>query len=132
MGPIVQKFEQRGFKLIAMKICSPGLKKFEEHYLEHADKPFFERLTKWAAQGPILAMVWEGDNVIKTGRKIIGATNDMQREMGSIRGDMSASTQMNIVHGSDNIEAADREIKLWFKEQELVNWDSKSQKWIYE
>ena len=115
-----------------MKLCQPGLKKFEEHYEEHKDKPFFGRITKWAAQGPVLAMVWEGDNVIATGRKIIGATNELDRNPGTIRGDLSLITQNSLIHGSDSVESAKREINLWFTETEQVSWESQSKKWVYE
>ena len=128
----MQKFEKRGFKLVAMKLCQPGVKKFEEHYDEHKGKPFFERITKWAASGPVLAMVWEGDNVIATGRKIIGATSAMDRYPATIRGENSNSTQNNLIHGSDSVESATREIKLWFTPEEQTSWTSHGQKWVYE
>jgi nucleoside-diphosphate kinase len=101
-----------------MKLCQPGLKKFEQHYEEHKGKPFFSRITKWANQGAVLAMVWEGTNVILTGRKLIGATSELDRNPGSIRGDISLTTQNSIIHGSDSVESANREIALWFTEQE--------------
>ena len=115
-----------------MKLCQPGLAKFEQHYEEHKDKPFFGRITKWATQGPVLAMVWEGDSVISTGRKIIGATNELDRNMGTVRGDMSVITQNSLIHGSDSVESANREIALWFTEQEQVQWKSNSDNWVYE
>ena len=126
MGKIVAKFEQRGFKLVAMKLCQPGLKQFEEHYEEHKGKDFFPRITKWAAQGPVLAMVFEGTNVIATCRKIIGATSADNRACGTLRGDDSLITQNNIIHGSDSVDSATREINLWFKPEELAAWESNS------
>ena len=132
MGSIVKKFEQRGFKVIAMKLCQPGEAKFEQHYEEHKGKPFFSRIVKWAATGPVLAMVLEGTNVISTCRKIIGATSAPDRNMATVRGDFSNSTQNNLIHGSDSVESATREINLWFTPEELTLWESTSQAWIYE
>ena len=132
MGPVSAKFEQRGFKLVAMKLCSPGAEHFKKHYADLSDKPFFEKLVKFASSGPVVAMVFEGDNVIKTGRRIIGATNSMDRNMGTLRGDLSVITSNNIIHGSDCPEAAEAEIKLWFKDEELVTFNHHSQAWIYE
>ena len=77
-------------------------------------------------------MVWEGDNVILTGRKIIGATKDLDRNQGTVRGDLSLSTSNNLIHGSDSVESANLEINLWFKETELTNYADHSAKWVYE
>ena len=72
---IIMKLEQRGFKMVAMKLCSPGRSLFENHYIEHIGKPFFEKLIKFGTSGPVCAMVWEGDDIIQTSRKLIGATD---------------------------------------------------------
>ena len=129
---VITTFERRGFKLIAMKLCKPGEAHFKKHYDDLKDKPFFGRLCKFAASGPVLAMVWEGDNVIKTGRKLIGATNELQREPGTIRADHCLITSNNIIHGSDCPEAATAEINLWFKPSELTKWSGNNEKWVYE
>ena len=102
LGKVIETFERRGFKLVAMKLCKPGEEQFKKHYDDLKDKPFFERLVKFAASGPVLAMVWEGDHVIKTGRKLIGATYELDRNPGTIRGDQCLITSNNIIHGSDS------------------------------
>ena len=105
---------------------------FEEHYAEHRGKPFFEGLVGRITAGPVVAMVWEGDGVIATGRKIIGATDPAAAEIGTLRGDYGLSKQKNGFHGSDSQEAAEREIKLWFKPEELMSFDEVSSSWLYE
>merc|ERR1719329_986166 len=111
-----------------MKLCSKSEEHFKKHYAEHVGKPFFERLVKYAASGPVLAMVWEGDNVIQTGRKIIGATKALDRNQGTVRFNLSVSTENTVIHGSDSKESADFEINLWFKSEELTNYGDHSGK----
>ena len=86
----------------------------EKHYAEHKGKPFYEKLVKFAISGPVCAMVWEGDDIIATTRKIIGATNPKDANMGTIRGDYGIDLGRNAVHGSDSLDAAAREIGIWF------------------
>lgn len=132
MHKLVLRMQARGFKLVAMKMCQPGKALFEQHYGEHRDKPFFEGLVGRSTAGPVVAMVWEGDDVIKTGRKIIGATNPVDAEVGTLRGDYGLSKQKNGFHGSDSLDAAKREIALWFKPEELMSFDDVSSPWLYE
>jgi len=132
IGQIITRFETKGFQLIAMKFCKPGQAMFEKHYAEHAERPFFPALCKWAAQSPVCCMCWEGSNVIKTGRKMLGATKPFDSEPGTIRGDYCIDLRCNAVHGSDSLESANREIALWFKPEELVDWEQNSQIWVYE
>ena len=129
---VVLRLQQRGFKLVAMKMCRPSKEHFEEHYAEHKGKPFFEPLIGRITRGPVVAMIWEGDDVIATSRKMIGATDPAQAEMGTLRGDYGLSKQMNGFHGSDSEESAAREIALWFKPEEIYQFDSVSESWIYE
>jgi len=89
---VIKAFEARGFKMVAMKMCKPDKAHYEEHYAEHKGKDFFGRLVESMTKGPVVAMVWEGDQVIATGRKMIGATNAANREMGTLRGQLSNST----------------------------------------
>ena len=121
IGAIITKFNTRGFKLVALKMTTASLQTAESHYEEHKGKPFFERITKFIASGPVVAMVWEGDQVIATGRTVIGATNSANAEPGTIRATYGITGQKNCIHGSDGVEAANREITLWFKEEELVD-----------
>jgi len=128
----MQRFEQKGFKLVAMKLCQPGKAHMEKHYADLAGKKFFPGLIEYMTSGPVCCMVWEGDNAVKTGRKMLGATKPFDSEPGTIRGDFCIDVGRNIIHGSDAVESANAEIALWFTPSELVNWSSHSQAWIYE
>jgi len=132
VGKIIQKFEQRAFKLVAMKVCQPGKEMFEQHYADLAKKAFFPGLVEYAASGPVCCMVWEGTNVVLTGRKMLGATKPFDSNPGTIRGDLCIDVGRNICHGSDSVESADKEIALWFKPGELVSWNAHSNSWVYE
>ena len=128
----MSRFETKGFKLVAMKLCRPGQKHLEEHYADLATKKFFPGLIQYMNSGPVCAMVWEGDNAVLTGRKMLGATKPFDSEPGTIRGDYCIDVGRNIIHGSDAVESANHEIKLWFKDEELCAWESHSNSWIYE
>ena len=131
-GQIITRFEQKGFKLVAMKLCMPGKKRFLEHYADLSKKPFYNDLCEYGASGPVCCMVWEGDNAVKTGRKMLGATKPFDSEPGTIRGDFCIDVGRNICHGSDSVEAAKKEIALWFKKDELCTWKDHSDPWVYE
>ena len=132
IGNIITRFETRGFKMIAMKFCKPGQAMFEKHYSDLAGRPFFPRLVKWAASSPVCCMVWEGTNVVLTGRKMLGATKPFDSEPGTIRADFCIDVGCNVIHGSDSVESANKEIALWFPAEELVDWEMNSQAWVYE
>ena len=132
IGQILQRFEQKGFKLVAMKLCSPGQAHLEQHYADLSAKPFFAGLVQYMNSGPVCAMVWEGDNAVATGRKMLGATKPFDSEPGTIRGDFCIDVGRNICHGSDSVESANREIALWFSEGELNNYQDHSAPWVYE
>ena len=132
IGPIISRFEQKGFKLVAMKLCAPGRAHLEQHYADLSSKGFFAGLIEYMNSGPVCAMVWEGDNAVATGRKMLGATKPFDSEPGTIRGDYCIDVGRNICHGSDAVESANAEIALWFQPGELCAWDSHSKPWIYE
>merc|ERR1711990_1197282 len=132
VGEILKRFEQRGYKLVAMKLCRPGKEHLETHYEDLKGKGFFNGLIEYMNSGPICAMVWEGKNVVKMGRMMLGETNPQASLPGSIRGDFSIEVGRNICHGSDAVESANAEIALWFKPEELISWDSCSAAWTYE
>jgi nucleoside-diphosphate kinase len=113
-GEIVARFEQRGFRLRAARLLQVDRALAEEHYAEHQAKPFFGELVEFITSGPTLAFVLEGEGVVATARKTIGATNPADSEPGSIRGDFASAMPDNLVHGSDSTESAAREIALWF------------------
>ena len=119
-GEIVARFERRGFTLCAARLLVVDRALAEEHYAEHAEKPFFGELVEFITSGPTWALVVEGDDAIATMRKTIGATNPANAEPGTIRGDLAMSMPDNLVHGSDSPESAEREIALWFSADELT------------
>merc|ERR1712189_109380 len=105
---------------------------FEEHYGDLKEKPFFPGLIKYVGEGPVVAMVWEGLDAVKTGRAMLGETDPLKSKPGSIRGDYSIQVGRNIIHGSDSNESAAKEIGLWFDEKELVDWQPIIQSMVYE
>jgi nucleoside-diphosphate kinase len=102
----------------------------EKHYAEHKERPFFGELVDFITSSPVFAMVWEGNNVIATARNMMGKTNPADAAPGTIRGDYATSVGMNIIHGSDSPESAEREINLWFSPEELVSFEKTIQRWI--
>jgi nucleoside-diphosphate kinase len=132
IADIIGRYERKGFKLVAAKLVHPTKAFAEEHYADLKEKPFFGGLTDFLSSGPVFAMVWEGEGVVKYGRKIIGATNPANSEPGTVRGDYAIVTGRNIIHGSDGPETAAAEIKLWFKPEELFSYTKDTDKWVYE
>ncbi len=132
VGQIISRFETKGFTLVGLKIISVSKELAEKHYEVHKERPFFPGLIKFITSGPVVAMVWEGEGVVASARKIIGATNPLSAEPGTIRGDYGISVGRNLIHGSDAIETAQNEISLWFKEEELVSWQPTLTPWIIE
>lgn len=104
----------------------------EKHYADLSARPFFPGLVNYMSSGPVVPMVWEGLNVVKTGRQMLGATNPADSMPGTIRGDYCIQVGRNIIHGSDAVESAQKEIALWFNEKELVDWKPASVDWVYE
>jgi nucleoside-diphosphate kinase len=113
-GEILRRFEARGLEIEEAKLLTVGRPLAEEHYAEHAEKPFFGELVEFITSGPTLALVLEGEGAIATVRTTMGATNPADAGPGTIRGDLALSMPDNLVHGSDSPESAAREIKLWF------------------
>eukprot|EP00640_Fibrocapsa_japonica_P007186 CAMPEP_0113936594 /NCGR_PEP_ID=MMETSP1339-20121228/3474_1 /TAXON_ID=94617 /ORGANISM="Fibrocapsa japonica" /LENGTH=200 /DNA_ID=CAMNT_0000939125 /DNA_START=127 /DNA_END=729 /DNA_ORIENTATION=+ /assembly_acc=CAM_ASM_000762 len=132
VGDIISRFEKRGFKMVALKMLSPPKALLEEHYDSLAGKPFFPKLMEYMSSGPVVGMVWEGKEVVSTGRKMLGATNPLESAPGTIRGDFCIEVGRNICHGSDSVENGEREIGLWFSEDELQDWKLAGFDWIYE
>lgn len=131
ISEIISRFERKGFKLVAIKITVPSKDFAKKHYHDLKERPFFDGLCDFLSSGPVIAMVWEGEGVIKYGRKLIGATDPQKSEPGTIRGDLAVVVGRNIIHGSDGPETAQDEIKLWFKPEELTSYAINSEKWVY-
>lgn len=132
VGEIIQRLETKGFTLVGLKLMSVSRELAEQHYAVHKDKGFFAGLIEFITSGPVVAMVWEGEGIIASARKIIGATNPLSAEPGTIRGDFGVTVGRNLIHGSDGPDTAKEEIKLWFKDEELVSWQPTINPWIYE
>ncbi|MBC6424784.1 MAG: nucleoside-diphosphate kinase [Hormoscilla sp. SP12CHS1] len=123
VGDIIRRFEVKGFTLVGLKLMKVSRELAEKHYEVHKERPFFSSLIEFITSGPVVAMVWEGDGVVASARKIIGATNPLDAKPGTIRGDFGIDVGRNLIHGSDTIETAQREINLWFIQAELVSWN---------
>jgi len=132
VGEIIGRVETKGFTLVGLKFMTVSRELAETHYGVHRERPFFPGLVDFITSGPVVAMVWEGDGVIASARKIIGATNPLNSEPGKIRGDVAVNVGRNIIHGSDAPETAQSEIGLWFKQEELVSWQPQIMPWLRE
>jgi nucleoside-diphosphate kinase len=119
-GEIIRRFENRGLKLVGLKMLVPPRETAEKHYAVHSTKPFFGELVDFVTSGPVVAMVWEGQDAIKLCRQMIGATKPLEAQPGTIRGDYTCSVMSNLIHGSDAPETAAEEIALWFNASELL------------
>ncbi|MBP1969610.1 nucleoside-diphosphate kinase [Virgibacillus natechei] len=131
IGEIVKRFESKGFKLVGSKLMIISDDLAYNHYGEHKDKPFFGGLVEFITSGPVFAMVWEGEDVITTARDMMGATKPSEAIPGTIRGDFGITVGKNVIHGSDSIESADKEIGLFFSEHEIVSYTKQDSEWIY-
>lgn len=130
IGEIVSRFEKKGYHLAGAKLMQIPTELAEQHYGEHKERPFFGELVEFITSGPVFAMVWEGENVILTARHMMGATNPKDAAPGTIRGDFAVTVGKNIIHGSDSAESAEREIGLFFKEEELVSYEKTMNSWV--
>jgi len=130
IGEIVARFEKKGFQLVGAKFMTVSTELAEKHYAEHKEKPFFGELVDFITSGPVFAMVWQGNNVIATARQMMGQTNPADALPGTIRGDFGVNVAMNIIHGSDSPESAEREIALWFDEKEITSYEKTINRWI--
>ena len=115
-GEILARFERKGLTIAALKLVQTPRETAETHYAEHAERPFFGELVDFITSAPLVAVVLEGDDVVKASRQLIGATNPLEANTGSIRGDFAIEVGQNLVHGSDSDESAEREIGIWFPE----------------
>jgi nucleoside-diphosphate kinase len=132
VSEIIGRFEQKGFTLVGMKLMMVSRQLAEQHYAVHKERPFFAGLVDFIISAPVVAMVWEGDGAVAAARKIIGATNPLTSEPGTIRGDLGVSIGRNLIHGSDAVETAQQEVALWFKPEELADWQPTITPWLYE
>ncbi len=134
IGEIVSRFEDRGLKLVGAKFMEISEDLAHDHYAEHEDKPFFDDLVSFITAGPVFAMVWEGQDATRQVRGMMGETDPADSAPGTIRGDLGLDLGRNVIHGSDNEDpgANEREIDLFFDEDELVEWEQIDETWLYE
>ena len=122
LGEVLGRIEKMGYKILALKIQNLTKAQLDKHYNEHLDKPYFPSLVEYLTTSPVVHMVIGGENVISGIRKLNGATNPEKAEMGSIRGDLAVSMTENLIHASDSLENAEREIALYFSDEEIVQY----------
>lgn len=131
IGEIVGRFEKKGLQLVAAKFTRVSEDLARGLYSIHEGKPFYEPLVAYISSSPVLVTVWEADGVIAMARKLMGATFGFDARPGTIRGDLGSSTRYNLVHGSDSPESADREIGLFFKPDQIVDYELGDSYWLY-
>lgn len=123
IGRIIKRFENKGYKIIGLKMMVISTELAEKHYCEHVGKPFYARLISYITSGPVVAMVLQGENTVQGVRNMMGSTRPNDAEVGTIRADFAQTMEFNVVHGSDSVESAKREIDLFFREEELcADW----------
>lgn len=132
VGEIINRFERRGLKLAGLKFMQMSQELAETHYGVHKERPFYNTLVEYITSGPIVAMVWEGNNAVAAARATIGATNPVEASGGTIRGDFGMEIGRNLVHGSDSPENGVKEASIFFDEAELVSWTRTNEGWIVE
>jgi nucleoside-diphosphate kinase len=130
VGAVIQRFEQKGLRLVAMRLVQASRALAEKHYAVHKGKPFYESLLNFLTAGPTVAMVWEGREAVAVARTIMGPTDGTKAAPATIRGDFAISVQNNLVHGSDSLENAAAEIALWFNPEELIEYKPVDAAWV--
>lgn len=132
VGEIISRFEKKGLKLVGMKLIQVDRALAEEHYAEHRGKGFFEPTVGYIMSSPVVAMVWEGKNGVALARELMGTTNPANANPGSIRGMYGMDISRNIIHGSDSVASAEREIALYFKPEEVADYVKAGEEWLSE
>ena len=132
IGEVITRLERRGLKLVAIRLMQVDEDLAGRHYAEHVSRPFFPSLVSFITSGPIVAMIWEADNAVALARQTMGSTNPAEATPGTIRGDLGIDIGRNIVHGSDGLESAEREISLFFGEDGGLDYARSTDTWITE
>lgn len=131
-GEVIKRLESKGLKLVGMKMIQVSNELAKDHYAEHSDKPFYDDLVNYITSSPVVAMVFEGKNAIGIIRTLVGATNPIEASPGTIRGEFGLEIGRNIVHASDSAQSAEREINLFFNQQEIFDYTRIDEPWLYE
>ena len=132
IGEVFVRLERRGLRLVAAKFIQVNQELAETHYAVHKGKPFYDGLIDYITSAPVMAMVWEGPNAIAAIRQTMGATRPTEAAPGSIRHDFALEVGRNLTHASDSVENGEKEVALWFKSKELVDWKRDADRWIFE
>ncbi|MEM4295529.1 MAG: nucleoside-diphosphate kinase [Candidatus Anstonellales archaeon] len=132
VGEIIKRLEQKGLKIVAIKMTKMSKELTKEHYSHLLDKPFYKSIEDFMTSGPIIAIAFKGPNAIEVVRLTIGATNPQKAQPGTIRADFAIDTGRNLIHASDSKETAEKELKRFFKKEELFDYERDIDKWIYE
>lgn len=132
VGEVISRFEKKGLKVVALKMMQISKELAHKHYGEHKGKPFFEGLVGYITSGPVVAMVLEGKGVVETVRAMMGATEPLKAAPGTIRGAYGIDIGRNVIHGSDSQESAEREITLFFNDEEIMDYRRDIDTWVYE
>ncbi|MFQ6061079.1 MAG: nucleoside-diphosphate kinase [Thermoplasmata archaeon] len=131
IGEVLHRFERRGLKIVAMKMLTVTEHLAKAYYSEHIGKPFFEPLIRYITSGPSVAIVLEGEEAVSVVRRMMGGTSPSEADPGTIRGDYGLQISRNIIHGSDSLTSAEREISLFFDKEEIVDFERIDEKWLY-
>ncbi|MBP6407399.1 MAG: nucleoside-diphosphate kinase [Fusobacteriaceae bacterium] len=131
VGEIISRFEKKGVKIVGLKLMRMSRELAEKHYAEHKGKEFFNDLIDTITAGPVVAMVMEGQNIVEIVRKMAGATKPIDALPGTIRGDYVLDVGQNVIHTSDSLESAAREIRIFFNENELLSYSLATEEWVY-
>ena len=132
IGEAIARFERRGLKLVGMKFLQMSEELAGRHYAVHKERPFYNSLVEYITSGPVVAMVWEGNDAIAAARATMGGTKPVEAAPGTIRGDFGMEIGRNLVHGSDSPENGEKEVNLYFSPKELVSWGRDTDRWIIE
>ena len=130
VGEVINRLERKGLKLVGLKMMNISEELAGKHYAEHEGKPFFGDLVNYITSAPVVAMVWQGEDCVTLVRKLCGATKPSEAAPGTIRGDFCLHTQFNVIHASDSDASAEREINLFFKPEEIIDWKDNTQSYL--
>jgi len=132
IGEVITRLERRGLRLVAAKFMAVSKELAETHYAIHKGKPFYDGLISYITSAPVMAMAWEGPNAVAAIRQTMGATRPTEAAPGSLRHDFALEVGRNLTHASDTVENGEKEVALWFKKDELVDWKRAVDQWVFE
>jgi nucleoside-diphosphate kinase len=132
VGEVISRLERRGLRLVAAKFMQVSQQLAETHYAIHKGKPFYEGLIAYIISAPVMAMVWEGPNAIAAIRQTMGSTRPTEAAPGSLRHDFALEVGRNLTHASDTVENGEKEVALWFRDEEIVDWKREVDRWVFE